>query len=262
MCSAEVNSAVSATTNSHTHILTPPPSFYICFFHPLVSKLSLAQTANLLFFFIGRPDAIPIDPQAHDESRKVDSPSNEDHNLWINALKNLHDIQEAQLQESESELGLVSASPQDLKVTVKRLQEANAFDRNLGRIFQASGPYDTYHCTENSSVRLDYGTVELTERRCSGSFPTTNPGFHYTIKQLLAHSSSHYMVFASGRTGGHRYGQLHDTTVILQEYKGDKLAIQTTERAILPWNPPGIAGPRPVPFADPGDSGALVFNHN
>lgn len=147
-------------------------------------------------------------------------------------------------------------------MTVKRLQEANAFDRNLGRIFQASGPNDTYHSTDNSSSRLDYGTVELTERRCSGSFPTTNPGCAGIIKQLLAHSSSNYMVFASGRTRGHRYGQLHETDVIIREYDGDEFVFETTERAILPWDPPGTAGPRPVPFADHGDSGALVFNHN
>lgn len=147
-------------------------------------------------------------------------------------------------------------------MTTRRLHEASAFNRHLGRVFQATGPYATYPLTANSSVRLDYGTVELTERRCSGSFPMTNPGIHGTIKQLLAHSSSDYMVFASGRTGGHRYGKQHDTSLIVREYDGGELLVQTTEQAILPWYPSGTFGPRPVRFADPGDSGALVFNHN
>lgn len=205
------------------------------------------DTNNLFFLFTDRPDPIPIDQNANDESRKIVSPSTGDHNMTINTLKVQFDNVFRLLRRPNPSMFKVSS--QDLTAISAKIVKALEFDRDLGRIFHTSGLFSSYHTDDNISARLDYGTVMLTKRRSSsGGFPMAEPSFNV----LCGAPHNDNLVYASGCTQGHRLGQLHDPTVVVRIYDQDRLVSETIERAILPWDPPNR-------FADRGDSGALVY---
>lgn len=168
-------------------------------------------------------------------------------------------------------------SPADLDEAVSCLRIAENFDCELGTIFNTSGLHNTYPKRSSSSTaapgpgicrppcRLDYGTVELTTSRASGPFPKINPRCRHLITKLpRSFTQRDGLVFASGRTTGHSSGQLVGPLVVARLYTGDGLLVsETLEQAILPYetDPPGTPGAaQPARFAEPGDSGAFVFN--
>jgi hypothetical protein len=204
----------------------------------------------------------------------IKSPSPGDHDQWLAHLRE----EEARLRGQTHQAEPMLFNPPRYDKAASRLKVAETFDCMLGHVFNSSGLRNTYAGLRRDSTnttttsaedrqqfsrcRLDYGTVELTASRSSGPFATVNPQIEYIADMLRPYIKREGLVFASGRTSGHTCGHLLGQAVFVRIRSGDGSVVsETFERAILPCNLNPTGSNRPTPFARPGDSGTLIFDH-